>query len=82
MAGEVVDMTGWDRQTTAQVSTLTDDLLVAALRGALTLHGDMQSAEDYLRDRIVALADTHTDAASLDAAILESITREVVDTTS
>lgn len=53
--------------TDAQVRGYVDNHVVMALQGAeQIMFGDRQRAEDYVRDRLVAVSDTFPDADALD----------------
>lgn len=54
-----------DERSQDELSAYVDDHLLMALDAAERLHPDRQDAEDYLRNRLVALSDTFTDVASV-----------------
>jgi len=54
-------------RTPDELGAFVDDHLVMALSAADLLHGHRQYAEDYLRDRLVALSDEFRDANRLAA---------------
>ena len=52
-------------RTPEDIAEYVDDHLIMALNGADHLSSDRQTAEDYIRDRLVALADTYPTTAAL-----------------
>lgn len=56
-----------DERTPDELGEYLDDHLLMALDAAERLHPDRQDAEDYVRDRLVALSDTFATAPEVRA---------------
>jgi len=58
-----------DERTPDELSAYLDDHLLMALDAAQRIHAAQQDAEDYLRDRLVALSDTYPDHHAVQAEV-------------
>lgn len=54
-------------RTPDQIADFVDDHLLTALGAAEHIQPDRQTAEDYVRDRLVALSDSFPDRVRLEA---------------
>lgn len=52
-------------RTPEQIAEFIDNHIIMALDAAAYLHPERQDAEDYLRDRLVAVSDTWTTTEAL-----------------
>lgn len=75
----------YDEMSLDELMEFIDGHVIMALVAAERTHGERQAAEDYLRDRLVALSDSWPDSAALAAEDsrrrMERLRRSVADAT-